>query len=372
MLDFTSALYLGFRHPSSSLTPWAQLTTGVPAALRQPRATHDVAARLAALLGCSRATLAPSTLHLFFDLFEVLADEHCTVHVDAGAYPIARWGAERLQLRGISVRIFDHHDPAALGRQLARTAAGGRRPLILTDGYCPGCGPAPLVAYAELASRAHGRLVIDDSQALGLLGRDPRPQAPLGQGGGGSLRLHELTGSHVVVGASLAKAFGAPVAVLAGPFDLVDRFEQHGQTRVHCSPPSAAVAGAAAHALELNRTQGEPARARLVALVRRFRAQASGAGLSLHGGLFPVQTLAATAARNARAVEAELRRSGIAAVLRRDHDEREVLSFVMNARQNEAAIDAAVAALARAHAAINRRGAAGRGHWLAASARRAG
>jgi hypothetical protein len=30
MLDFTSALYLGFRHPNRSLRPWSQFTTGVP------------------------------------------------------------------------------------------------------------------------------------------------------------------------------------------------------------------------------------------------------------------------------------------------------------------------------------------------------
>ena len=33
VLDFTSALYLGLQHPSRSLRPWRQFTTGAPAAL---------------------------------------------------------------------------------------------------------------------------------------------------------------------------------------------------------------------------------------------------------------------------------------------------------------------------------------------------
>jgi 8-amino-7-oxononanoate synthase len=332
------------------------------------RDARAIGARLAGLIGCPAAALAPSTLHLFLDLFDVLADEHGSVHVDAGAYPIARWGAERVQLRGIPTQTFGHHDPAALGHQLARP--GSRRPLILADGYCPGCGPAPLDAYAQIASRFHGRLVIDDSQAVGILGGDPGPYAPLGRGGGGSLRRHGLTGSPVVVGASLAKAFGVPVAVLAGPPDVVGRFEQAGPTRVHCSPPSAAVVNAAQHALELNRQRGDAARARLVAVVERFRARARAAGLPLRGGLFPVQTIATTA--SPRAVDFELRRRGIRAVLHRDHAGREQVSFVLGVRHDEAAVDAAVAALVRAHAAVSGGAGEGRGRWLAASVARAG
>ena len=69
MLDFTSALYLGLRHPSRSLRAWPALTAGQPAALESPARRFGVARQLAALQGCERATLLPSTLHLFWDLF---------------------------------------------------------------------------------------------------------------------------------------------------------------------------------------------------------------------------------------------------------------------------------------------------------------
>ena len=104
MLDFTSALYLGIRHPSRSLRPWSQLTTGKPAALESPPSSQAVARALAELQGCERVTLLPSTLHLFFDLFEVLRREGIRLYVDAGAYPMARWGAERAASRGVLLR----------------------------------------------------------------------------------------------------------------------------------------------------------------------------------------------------------------------------------------------------------------------------
>ena len=68
MLDFTSALYLGLRHPSPSLRPWPGLTTGKPAALQPAPGSAAIAGEFAALVGCERATPAASTLHLFWDL----------------------------------------------------------------------------------------------------------------------------------------------------------------------------------------------------------------------------------------------------------------------------------------------------------------
>ena len=117
MADFTSALYLGLRHPSRSLAPWDQLTTGRPAALFTSPSQGMVAGVLADLAGCERATLGSSTLHLFWDLFGMLDTRHA-IYMDAGLYPIGRWGVERAAARGIPVQVFTHHDGEALRRAL--------------------------------------------------------------------------------------------------------------------------------------------------------------------------------------------------------------------------------------------------------------
>ena len=143
MLDFTSALYLGLRHPSDSLADWESLTLGRPSALREPPDAETVAADLARLQGCEAGALLPSTLHLFWDLFAVLGPANTVILRDAGAYPIAGWGIDRARAMGARVRTFPHHDVGALERLLADTARQGVKPILVVDGYCPRCSEPP-------------------------------------------------------------------------------------------------------------------------------------------------------------------------------------------------------------------------------------
>jgi 8-amino-7-oxononanoate synthase len=267
MLDFTSAVYLGIHHPSGSLRPWARLTTGAPAALVTAAGVRRLERALAALIWCERAIVAPSTLHLFWDLFGMLATSPVAIYFDRGAYPIARWGVERALAQGVRVRSFHHHDPSALRAQLRLDARLELMPLVVADGFCPGCGRAlPLAEYLECARMFGGSLILDDTQALGILGAQPSSDFPYGKGGGGSLAWSGAAGPDVLVVSSLAKGFGVPIAVLAGSRQLVQRFEERSLTRVHASPPSAAVIHAAEHALEVNATRGDTLRLRLAAL----------------------------------------------------------------------------------------------------------
>lgn len=353
MIDFTSALYLGLRHPSWALRPWRRFTTGVPAALCEPASAASISRDLAALTGCERALLGTSTLHLFWDLFHGLADARSIIYMDAGLYPIARWGIERAAARGVPVREIPHHDPRALWRLLQESPR--RRPVMVTDGFCPRCGrSAPLAAYLEAVERAGGRLVIDDTQALGVLGRDPGRRAPYGHGGGGSLAWNHLASPDVIVTASLAKGLGVPVAMLAGSEAAVSRFEATSETRVHCSPPSVAALHAAAHALAVNRAHGDTLRARLVALVSLFRRDLSRAGFPVVGGRFPVQTLGTVRGDAAVRLHGTLRRQGIVTVLRRDTEGLGPrLTCVLTARHTPGDVTAMARALAttsgRAH-----------------------
>ena len=352
-IDFTSALYLGLRHPSWTLTPWSQLTTGAPAALRESPAAANVAAKLASLMGSERAVLGPSTLHVFWDLFHDLAGRDSVIYVDGGLYPIARWGVERAAARGIPVEYFAHYEPDALRRRIVR-ASGRRRPLVVTDGFCPRCGrPAPLAAYVEATRPSGGRVILDDTQALGILGRDPSPSAPYGHGGGGSLRWSGLDGPDLIVVASLAKGLGVPLAVLAGSRERVSRFEETSETRVHCSPPSAAALHAAEHALVVNRTCGDALRARLGTVVSFARRRLAQSGVSLAGGMFPVQTLATVQGEAARRMHQALTRRRVLTVLRRGAGESGArLTFLLTARHTSLDIATLVEALGQSAEAL--------------------
>lgn len=347
MIDFTSALYLGLHHPSWELRPWSEFTTGVPAALDSPLDAEVVAHQLATLQGCEKGVLGTSTLHQFWDLFGMMARSRVAIYVDAGLYPIGRWGVERAAARGVPAHDFPHHDAEELRRRLKRDAQSRVRPLVVADSFCPGCGKsAPLAAYLDCVQTFGGQLVLDDTQALGIFGHSPGPDAPYGRGGGGMLRRSQAGGPEVLVISSLAKAFGAPVAVLCGSTIAVENFEANSETRMHCSPPSIAAVRAAEHALAVNRTHGDALRFRLAKSVTGFRHRAEQAGFQFSGGLFPVQTLAPSPEADAVRLHQRLLQRGIRTVLHYARNRRGIrISFLITARHTPGEIDLAVEAL---------------------------
>ena len=354
MLDFTDARYLGLRHDSSGLPGWLALTLGRPAALAEPPGALDVAAALARLQGTAAATLLPSTLHLFWDLLRQLAERsRSALLIDAGAYPILHWAAEGAAAAGARVWRFAHHDAAALAALAREAVRRGLRPVVVCDGFCPGCNrAAPLRAYARIAAEHDGLLVFDDTQALGVLGRTPDDACPYGHGGGGSLRWHGLGGAHIAVGASLAKGFGAPLAVLAGGDELIVRFVHNSAVRLHCSPPAVASVQAACVALERNAAEGDHWRACLLRLVQRLRATLVRAGLDAVGTLrFPVQSFIARQPPGTATLVRLMRRladGGVQALLTRGcQGLAPRLSFLVTARHRAADVDHIAALLAR-------------------------
>ena len=315
---------------------------------RTPPSSHAVASALAELQGCERATLLPSTLHLFFDLFEVLRREGVRLYVDAGAYPMARWGAERAASRGALLRQFRHYDPVSAQHMLEQDSASGLRPVILADGFCPDCGrAAPLPEYLRCVTWDRGYVVLDDTQALGIWGEAPTELNPYGSGGGGSLRLHNIYSPGVIVGSSLAKGFGVPLAVLGGGAKLISQFIQRSETRVHASPPSSAVLHAAGHALMVNAARGDAIRRHLAELVTCFREQNRRVGLSGPHGIFPVQAVLSDPHRDPSRLQRILRTAGLRTLVVRERSVPvEKLLFVFNALHRMEDIDQATNILA--------------------------
>ncbi len=347
MLDFSSALYLGLRHPSASLPGWDALTLGRPAALQELPGAGGLAMAVAQLQGCKAGVLAPSTLHLFWDLFDILGQQDIMILQDAASYPIVHWGVERAAAAGIAVATFAGHSVPQATKLARQAAAAGLRPVIVTDGYSPSLGrPAPLAAYAAIAANADGYLVLDDTQALGVFGAGSCKLTSWGCGGGGSLQRQQVFGDHVIVGVSLAKAFGAPLAVLSGSLALVRRFEDGSRTRTHSSPPSMAVMQAAEQALRINRQSGDRLRRHLMRLVRQLRCALDQLGLHVGGGDFPVQTIASTPTCNCLRLHQYLARHEVLTVLQRSRRGGALLSLIVNADHTATQLLQATALLA--------------------------
>jgi 8-amino-7-oxononanoate synthase len=353
--DFTAARYLDLRHPSASLGRWSCLSRGVPAVLSSDADEQLLSARLSELMGTGGALVMPSTLHAAFDLFGVLGGTPNAVYVDEAAYPVLRWGTERAAVRGAPLVGWPHHDVAALRRRLAERDRR-RRPIVVADALCGGCGElAPIAALAELVRAHDGLLVLDDSQGLGLVGdRFGEKERPYGRGGGGSLRYAAVCDAAIVVVASLAKGFGAPIAVIAGDRALVAKLERASQVRLHCSPPSTVAVRAAAQALYVNERRGDELRQKLARNLARLRQLLRGAGLEPLGGAFPVQDVS-TDAENAMALHRRLLQLGVRTVVRRPRCRGAVaVSFVVNAGHSDGELEQVGRAVRQAAGAISR------------------
>ena len=319
--DFTSALYLGMRHAARALPAWEELTLGKPAALEPVPGEPELGAGLARLMDCEAACLLPSSLHLFWDLFRWLAAAPVALLVDGAAYPVARWGAECARAQGVALACLSHGNAGQAAALARRYRAAGRQPVILADGYTPGDeAPPPLAAYADIAESQGGLLVLDDTQALGIVGEE----------GGGSVAAHGLAGAPVLAGASLAKGFGAPLAVLAGPRRMLGRFMAASATRVHCSPPSVAAIAAGRAALDANRRTGRVLRRRLHERIAQLRAALAEQGLACSGGAFPVQRVVLPPSCDGPALRGALSLAGVEVLLQGTRA-RQVLTLLLRA-----------------------------------------
>ncbi len=188
--------------------------------------------------------------------------------------------------------------------------------------------------------------MIDDSQAVGLFGA-PARGAPYGTGGGGSVRWSGVAGPDVIWCASFAKAFGVPVAGVAGSAAWIAQLEERGETRVHCSPPSVAHLAALRHAFAVNARAGDALRRRVAERVVQFRSRLSAVGLSASGGWFPVQRIVPPRGVRAAQLHARLLARGVRTVPQRSRcGPGTSVAFVLTARHRPEEIDAAVAALA--------------------------
>ena len=171
-----------------------------------------------------------------------------------------RGGASNGRRARITVRRFPHYDTAAACELIEQDDRSGSRPVIVADGFCPSCGSSR-ADRAVPAMRGGARRQAGARRYPGARpARRDGPRHAHGDGGGGSLRWRGVSSPDVIVGASLAKALGVPMAVLSGSEPVIRRFEQQSETRVHCSPPSLASLRAAEHALALNRRHGDDRR----------------------------------------------------------------------------------------------------------------
>lgn len=334
--DFTSALFLGQHHPSGGLRPWTELTTGVPAVLRELPEAEKLASAIAEQQQAELGLVARSALHGMMDVLQALPRPGDLLLVDEGAYPLSQWACKAAQSRGVRVVAYPHFRPPAVVPQ--------GRTWLVTDGWCQGCGrPAPLPRLQSLAGKTGGQVIVDDSLAFGVLGRRSL-DGGFGDGTG-TVRWAGVKHDGVVWLASLAKAYGTPVTVITGDQSTITRLARHGGNRLHSSPPSAADLGAGLNAIGDSRILR--LRARLWRLTRWLRHAFSSLGLPLLGLPFPIVGTLVDSLPLARQWRSGLAQRGVQALVQLPRCQSgSVLSAVVRADHSQADLDRLVRSLA--------------------------
>ena len=341
-MDFTSSLYLGMKHSSNELKGWQQLTTGIPAALGESGEAVHVASYAAGMQGLESGLVAPSTLHLYWDLFDFLSHRQVVVFIDEKVYPVSRYGIEKLLLRKIPIHTFRHFDATHVTELVKKNCSRTKIPVIISDGWCPACGgSAPLQRYTTIVKPLNGWVIVDDTQAFGILGAGKHTTLPYGKGGGGLLQWQLVRSTTIVTIVSLAKGFGTPMSVISGPGTFIESFAQHSQTRVNSSPVSQAHLHAAMNAFHLNKLEGDTRRAILWRNICLFRSLLQNAGIAVQGGIFPVQTIHCRSRRQTIWLWETLKRKKIRTVLMTPHEElHPVLTFIIRSDHQPGEIQA--------------------------------
>ena len=203
-------------------------------------------------------------------------------------------------LSGAELKRYPHADAAAAARQLASNA--GAAALLATDGVFSMDGDvAPLRDLANLCTREHATLMVDDAHGLGVLG--PRGAGSVGEAGLGQAEVPVLM-------ATLGKALGCMGAFVAGPAALIEGLIQFARPYIYTTAMPPALAIAALEAVQLAQAD-EWRRDKLFALIARFRRGAAELGLPLAASTSAIQPLLLGSATAALAAAQTLERRGL-------------------------------------------------------------
>ncbi len=303
VLNLCANNYLGLAdHPrvvaaaKAALDRWGYGMASVRFICGTQQVHKDLERRLSEFLGTEDTILYSSCFDANGGLFETLLGEGDAVISDELNHAsiidgIRLCRAQRLRYRN---RDTDH-----LEEQL-RAAAGARRRLVVTDGVFSMDGYlAPLDRICELADRHDAMVMVDDSHAVGFLGRTGR----------GTPELHGVTDRVDILTGTLGKALGgASGGYTSGRREIVELLRQRSRPYLFSNSVAPAIVAASLEVLDLLEG-GDELRDRLRENTAFFRARMTELGFDVLAGDHPIVPVmvgdAAAANRMAQALLAK-------------------------------------------------------------------
>jgi 8-amino-7-oxononanoate synthase len=354
LVDFSSNDYLGLaRHPALAAAMGAAARAlGAGSAASHLVSGHGteherLEEELAAFTRRERALLFSTGYMANLAVMSAFAGRGERILLDRLSHASLIDGA---QLSGAELVRYPHADAEAAARALdadpARTAVIGTDGVFSMDGDL-----APLPALSAAARRADAWLVVDDAHGLGVVGATGR----------GTLEACGSSGADVpILVGTLGKAFGSFGAFVAGDAELIEYLIQKARSYIYTTALPQPVAAASRKALELAQAE-DWRRARLGALIERFRQQAAQREVPLGPSRTPIQPLVLGSEAAVLAAQRELESEGFSVVAIRPPTVPKGsarLRVAITAAHSEADIDQLAEALGRSYTRLRAQGAA--------------
>ncbi len=232
-------------------------------------------ARISAFLGMQDTILYGSCFDANGGLFETLLGEDDAIISDALNHASIIDGVRLSRAKRFR---YTNNDMAALEEELKR-AAGSRFKLIATDGVFSMDGIiANLKGVCDLAEKYGAMVMVDDSHAVGFVGKHGR----------GSAEYCGVEGRVDIITGTLGKALGgASGGYTSARREVVDWLRQRSRPYLFSNTLMPAIAAASLKVFDIV-DQGAALRARLIANAERFRSRMTRAGFTLAGADHPI------------------------------------------------------------------------------------
>lgn len=231
--------------------------------------------KLSAFFGTDDTILYPSCFDANGGLFETLLGEQDAVISDELNHASIIDGIRLCRARRLR---YKNRDMADLEAQL-KASSDARRRLIATDGVFSMDGyVAPLNEICDLAEKYDAMVMVDDSHAVGFVGKTGR----------GTPELHGVADRVDILTGTLGKALGgASGGYTSGRAEIVDLLRQRSRPYLFSNSVAPAVVGASLKVLEILNF-GDDLRARLRENTLHFRGRMSELGFDILPGDHPI------------------------------------------------------------------------------------
>jgi glycine C-acetyltransferase len=281
-VNFCANNYLGLaNHPtvvaaaSEALQEWGFGMASVRFICGTQTLHAELEAKLSAFLGTDATILYSSCFDANGGVFETLFGEQDAIISDELNHASLIDGIRLSKSRRLRYRNADMAD---LRSQLT-SAAGARRRVIVTDGVFSMDGSfAPLDQICDLAEQYDALVMVDDSHAVGFVGK----------GGRGTPELYNVIDRVDILTGTLGKALGgASGGYVAAHQEIVDLLRQRSRPYLFSNAVAPSVVAGSMAALDLAAKSGD-GREALTRNTTLFRALMTEAGFDMLPGTHPI------------------------------------------------------------------------------------